>query len=81
MNHKEQYIRVFRDLFGVDEAELNESFTFQNVDAWDWLTHLTLISELEATIDVLFETEDILHFGGFLNGMKILAGYGVDFDA
>ena len=45
------------------------------------MTHLTLISELEATFDVLFETEDILHFGGFLNGMKILAGYGVDFDA
>ena len=35
MNHKEQYIRVFTDLFGVDEAELNENFTFQNVDAWD----------------------------------------------
>ena len=81
MNPKEQYIRVFTDLFGVDEAELNESFTFQNVDAWDSMTHLTLISELEATFDVLFETEDILHFGGFLNGMKILAGYGVDFDA
>lgn len=81
MNHKEQYIRVFRDLFGVDEAELNESFTFQNVEAWDSMTHLTLISELEATFDVLFETEDILHFGGFLNGMKILAAYGVDFDA
>ena len=63
----------------MDAADLNESFTFDSVDAWDSLSHLTLISDLEEAFDVMFETDDILHFGGYENGKKILAGYGVDF--
>ena len=75
----EKYQNIFKDIFNVDESALNESFTFKDIDAWDSLTHLTLISELEAAFDVMFETEDILHFGGYLNGMEILKRYGVEF--
>ena len=39
-----------------------------------------LISELEDTFDVLFDAEDILHYGSYLNGIEILKRYGVDFD-
>ena len=49
------------------------------VDKWDSFLHLTLISELEDGFDVLFDSEDILNFGGYSNGKKILAKYGVDF--
>ena len=75
----EKYQNIFKDIFNVDESALNESFTFKDIDAWDSLTHLTLISELEAAFDVMFETEDILHFGGYLNGMEILKRSGVEF--
>ena len=56
-----------------------KKFNFKDVDKWDSLTHLTLISELEATFDVMFETEDILHYGGYMNGIEILKRYGVEF--
>lgn len=81
MHPLETYKQVFQNIFGVDESSLNGDFTFKNVDAWDSMTHLTLISDLEAAFDVLFESEDILHFGGFLNGIEILKKYGVDFDS
>ena len=55
------------------------AFNFKDVEKWDSLTHLTLISELEDAFDVLFETDDILHFGGFMNGIEILKRYGVEF--
>lgn len=74
-----KYFEVFKALFEVEESELNDSFTFQNVEKWDSLTHLTLITDLEDAFDVMFETDDILHFGGFTNGMKILEKYGVNF--
>lgn len=79
MNKKNLYIKVFKEIFEVGEEELNEDFTFEKVSKWDSLTHLSLITALEDSFDVMFETEDILHFGGFLNGMKILEKYGVDF--
>ena len=78
MSNQEQYAQVFKDIFGVDDSELNENFNFKDVEIWDSLTHLTLISELEAAFDVMFETEDILHFGGYLNGIEILRRYGVE---
>ena len=74
-----KYFEIFKALFEVEESELNDSFTFQDVERWDSLTHLTLITDLEDAFDVMFETDDILHFGGFTNGMKILEKYGVNF--
>ncbi len=80
MSNKEKYTQVFVDIFGVDESELDEKFNFKDVDKWDSFTHLTLISELESTFDVMFETEDILHFVGFMNGIEILKRYGIEFN-
>lgn len=79
MDNKQKYETIFSEIFEVDPADLNEEFTFKAVDAWDSLTHLTLIAELEDTFEVMFETDDILHFGGYVNGMKILEKYGVEF--
>lgn len=79
MSNLEKYNGVFTEVFGVSEAELNEGFTFSQVEIWDSLSHLTLISALEDAFDVMFETEDILHFGGYENGKKILERYGVEF--
>lgn len=79
MNNLNKYADIFTSVFDVDKSELNENFNFNDVGKWDSLTHLTLISELETAFDVMFETEDILHFGGYLNGIEILKRYGVEF--
>lgn len=79
MSNKEKYIKIFKEVFDVEESVLNENFNYKDIEEWDSLTHLTLISELEAAFDILFETEDILHFGGFTNGLHILSKYGIQF--
>lgn len=82
MNQLEKYNEVFTRLFAVDESSLNEDFTFAAIDKWDSLLHMTLISELEDTFDIMFDTEDILNFGGYCNGKKLLAEkYNVDIEA
>lgn len=80
MSNKEKYNSIFMSVFSVDESALNEEFTFAAVEAWDSLTHLTLVSELEDGFDVILDTEDILHFGGYCNGMNILEKNGVSFE-
>ncbi len=79
MSNKEKYQGIFISVFNVDADTLNDAFNFKDVEKWDSLTHLTLISELEVAFDVMFETDDILHFGGYENGMTILAKYGIEF--
>lgn len=80
MSNLERYKEIFGNVFSVAEDQLNETFTFANIEFWDSISHLTLISELEEAFDVFFETEDILHFGGYENGIEILKKYGVSFD-
>ena len=75
----QKYNGVFTALFDVDESELNEDFNFGKVDGWDSLAHMELIAQLEDTFEIMLETEDITHFGGYENGKKILAKYGVVF--
>ena len=79
MDNLQKYKNVFMEVFNVNASELDESFTFKDVKRWDSVAHLTLISELEDAFDVLFESEDILHFGSYLNGIEILKRYGSDF--
>lgn len=80
MKNLEQYKKIFEEIFEVDEKILDENFTFKDVDKWDSLTHLNLITTLEETFDVMFDTEDILHYGSYLNGIEILKKYGVNFE-
>ena len=77
MTNLEKYNRVFMDVLGVSEDVLNESFTFKDVSQWDSVAHLSLISKLEDEFDVLFESDDILHFGSYENGKKILNKMGI----
>ena len=78
MSNLEKYNRIFTDVLGVGEAVLNDSFTFKAVSQWDSVAHLSLISELEDAFDVMFESEDILHYESYENGKKILRRYGIE---
>lgn len=79
MSNLEKYQDVFCGLFNVGKEALDEGFTFANIAQWDSMAHLSLISALEESFDVMFETDDILHFGGYLNGIEILKKYGIEF--
>ncbi len=78
MTNLEKYKDVFVRIFNVNPSVLDDLFTFKDVDIWDSVAHLSLISELEEVFDVMFESEDILHYGSYENGINILRKYGVD---
>ena len=81
MTNLETYRQIFCDVLSVPQDVLGPAFTFRDVPQWDSVAHLSLIERLEDAFDVMFDSEDILHYGSFENGIKILTGYGVDFDA
>ncbi len=78
MTNLEKYNKVFADVLGVEEKVLNDSFTFKEVPQWDSVAHLSLIDALEEAFNVMFDSEDILHYGSYENGKKILGRYGVE---
>lgn len=80
MKNIKKYKQIYANILKVSEEELGDLFTYKSRNDWDSISHMTLIAELEEAFDVFFETEDILHFESYENGMKILAKYGVNFD-
>lgn len=79
MANNEKYNQIFQNVFGVGEDMLDASFSYNSVPQWDSVAHLSLISELEDAFDIMFESEDILHYGSYENGKTILRKYGIEF--
>ena len=78
MSDLDRYNDIFSQVLGVPVSALNEKFTFADVPQWDSVAHLSLISELEDAFDVMFDSEDILHYGSYEHGKEILRAMGVE---
>lgn len=51
---------IFRDVFDDDSLVIVESTTAEDIEDWDSLTHITLISEIEEAFSMRFSMKDVL---------------------
>ncbi|GAA4080602.1 hypothetical protein GCM10022389_28390 [Flavobacterium cheonanense] len=77
MKNLENYKTVFKDVFEVEDEVLNDTFSSTNVDNWDSITQLHLVTSIEDMFDVILDTEDILDFKSFEKGKIILKKYDI----
>ncbi len=51
---------VFHDVFDDDSIVVTESTTAEDVEDWDSLMHITLISEIESAFGMKFQMKDVV---------------------
>lgn len=51
---------VFHDVFDDESIVVTDSTTAADIEDWDSLTHITLISEIEDAFDYKFSMKDVL---------------------
>lgn len=51
---------IFQDVFDDDSIEVTEETTSSDIEDWDSLTHITLISEVEDEFDVKFSMKEVV---------------------
>lgn len=78
MTNKEKYEQVFMDCFDVEKSALNAEFVYQCIPAWDSVGHMSMISAIEESFDIMMETDDIIDFSSYTKGMELVAKYGVE---
>lgn len=80
MTNLEKYTNVFVETFEIT-AEEAQSLKYQDIDAWDSVGHMGLISALEEAFDIMMDTDDIIDLNSFEKGKEILSKseYGVEF--
>lgn len=55
----EKLNEVFQDVFDDEDIVVNDATTAAEVDGWDSLMHITLISEVEDAFDIHFQMKDV----------------------
>ena len=56
----EKVNEIFRDVFDDESIEIVESTTADDIEDWDSLTHITLISEIESEFGFKFAMKDVI---------------------
>lgn len=76
MTNLEKYTKVFTDSFGITENQV-AGLSYQGIEAWDSVGHMTLVAALEDAFDIMLDTDDIIDLSSFEKGKEILAKYNV----
>ena len=72
-----KYNKVFMEVFGIADTQLNSSLTYQSIDSWDSVGHMELIAKLESAFEIMIEMDDVIDFNSYEYGMKILNKCGI----
>ena len=78
MSSKGEYSEIFKSSLNVDSSKVNENLKYNEIEEWDSIGHMTLMSALEEKYKITLETDDIIDFSSYKKGIEILKKYKVD---
>jgi acyl carrier protein len=80
MSNLDKLNKVFTEVFEVEKNQLGSDFSIDNVDNWDAVTQLSLVSDIEDEFDIMIDSDDILDFKSYDAAKVIIAKYEVNLE-
>mgnify|MGYP001447984501 FL=1 len=77
MENLKKYKDVFIKAFQIKENQL-KGLKYQDIDEWDSVGHMGLMTDLEEAFDIEMDIDDIIDFSSFEKGMEIVGKYNID---
>tara|TARA_B100001063_G_C16693988_1_gene518664 strand:- start:436 stop:684 length:249 start_codon:yes stop_codon:yes gene_type:complete len=78
--NKKKLIKLFSESLNISENVVNENLKYNEIEEWDSIGHMTLMSAIEDQFKISLETDDIIDFSSFKKGIEILEKYKVNFN-
>lgn len=75
-----QLADIFAASLGIPEDTDFESLAYRSIPQWDSVAHMRLVADLEAALDIMLDTDDVIDLSSFVVCKQILTRYGVQFD-
>lgn len=73
MSNVEKLNNILLDIFpSLKLSELNDNLNKNNVDGWDSVHQLSIVSSLEDSFDIMLDVEDILKVDSYAHIKEIL---------
>jgi len=79
MSNKEKYKKIFIESLDFNEKLFKELLKYQEIEEWDSIGHMGLVSALEDEFSITFETDDIIAYSSYKKGLEILKKYKIEF--
>jgi len=79
MSNKEKYKKIFIESLDFNEKLFKEELKYQEIEEWDSIGHMGLVSALEDEFSITFETDDIIAYNSYKKGLEILKKYKIEF--
>ena len=74
----EKYNKAFIEGLDISADTNVDGLKFNEIEEWDSIGHLSLMSALEDAFDISLETDDIVDFSSYEKGKEILKKYNID---
>ena len=78
MSNLIKYKKIFINSLDFDVGKFNENLKYQEIDEWDSIGHMSLISALEEKFSISFENDDIIAYDSYKKGIELLKKYKVN---
>ncbi len=80
MDNLNKLNEIFKEVFAVDDSALGEHLNREEIDSWDSIHQLSLLSYIEDSFDIMLDGEDALGITSYL-GCKdlLLSKYKIEF--
>jgi len=78
MENKTKYQETFIKSLSIEKEKFSEDLKYNEIPEWDSIGHMTLMSGLEEQFGISIETDDIVEFGSYKEGISILKKYNIN---
>jgi acyl carrier protein len=76
--HPQQNLQeVIAKAFSITPNDITDELEYQSIPEWDSVSHLVLVTELEAAYGISIEMEDVLIMGSVAKIKELLQKYNV----
>ncbi|NHJ40160.1 MAG: acyl carrier protein [Asgard group archaeon] len=72
---KEKLYETINKVLLIDKEKITDNLTMKDVEEWDSMAHLMIVSELEQTFEIILEDDDIIAMTSIGNILSILSKY------
>ena len=75
---QKKYDQAFMTAFDIGDAALGPDLKYESIQEWDSIGHMGLIAELEDSLDISMEMDDIIDFSSYEKGKEIIKKYNIN---
>ena len=72
-----KYKKAFLESLEISDEKTLDGLKYNDIEQWDSIGHMGLISALEDVFEISIETNDVIDFSSFNKGKEILKKYKV----